>query len=257
MSKLYNNTEYNVCKINSLYKEGFTLYKNTRFISQLNGSVTLEWLAGGIRANDYQVNFSSEIKEQLYMYWSPGYDVIIKDLYNKFVQCPSIVQKLTLPIQKNNTYNVDFNPRDTGLDFDKNNVAIRFGEKFLHSNSGGERESDQNLFRNYFVNVSPSPNKPISSMSGCYYDFNVGDTYHIESVDRNNPYFIGDCDVKITYKHKDTYYIDPMAPPFYFTLHYQITNISRQPSQIITEPRQYLKIKFNEDVVSLFEDIFA
>ena len=254
MSKLYNQIKYNVDKINSLYRNGLTLYRDTNFISLIDGDITLEWMAGGIRANDYPVNYLGETKVTFGAYSTRSYDYIIQDLYDKFAVCPSFIQIKDFVVSKNTCYEIEFNPKETGQEYEKNNVALKFGDNILypHSIYNGE---DKSIFRYWNVDVTPAPVYFEEGIFSHYeYNYNVGDKFHIESVDKKNPYFLGDCDLQVTNFSEEEVPVPYTFPTHYITIQYQIINISRQPSQIITEPKQYIKIKYHDDVLSIFND---
>ena len=251
MSTLYNLIKGNVDKLNSIYKNiGFSIHKDTNFISPIDRSVTLEWLAGGIRAKDYPQNYSGEVHISFGAYSVMGADYIIRDLSEKFSVTPAFIQKKDFVVSKNKNYGIIFNPKNAGQ-----NVAIKFGENILYPDTIYDKD-DKNVFKFYNVNITPPPTYyDLGIYSHYQYNYNVGDTYHIESTDSSNPYFLGNCDVKVTYYNDVETPVPYTFPRHDITIRYQITNIYRQPSQS-PEPNQYLKIKYHDDVISIFEDSF-
>ena len=226
MSSLYNQIKSNINRINNIYKIGITFNNNRNWISPSDGNISIEAMAKPHRARDYAQGSTG------YSYGSAGFGVssppdIFYSLCQQYgVYSSAPVTKL-INVSKGVQYNIQFPEYESG-------ASVLFGSTRIYT----AINSLDNM------KITPPP------MEGGWYNYNEGTVYHIEGQDKNNPSFLGDCDVQIT-----SYKTEPSGYVYKTTVAYQIIKIYRQPSQS-PDLQQYLKIKYNQDVINLFEDTY-
>jgi hypothetical protein len=231
MSELYNELKYNVDKINTLYKNGVTFHKNKTWIAPINGAVTLIGQANAKHALDYAINFSSTCSSSPTWGDNPARQPnLVANLCSYFGSKAAFVNTQETTITKGNEHKISF---------DEN--GIQFQDIYLTS-------VDSPI---YSIKITNLPNQL------GFYDMSVGSVLHIESEDKTNPSLLGDCDIQVT-KSTVNHTTDPYThmPFASLEISYKIINILRQPSQISEIP-QYLKIQYNEDVLSIFNDNYS
>ncbi|MES2613879.1 MAG: hypothetical protein V4591_00525 [Bdellovibrionota bacterium] len=227
MSELYNKLKYNVDKVNSLYKNGITFHNNKTWVAPLDGSISIEGLGKSLQAKDYTLGHV-------------GYAVFRSSVMSSGI---TAIDNLC------GTYGTKYAVIGTGKENVKKFSAYEIGvgdNAIFNNKTYSWQRADSNS-----LNVTPGPDE-----YGHYAHF-VGQVFHVEGKDQTNPSFMGDCDLTITDSQVTWDYSQPIATKI-TTYTYNISKIYRQPSQAtgkIIPP--YLKIKYSEDVLSIFSDNYS
>ena len=222
MSNIYLYLKENIEKINYYYRKiGFTFYKDSSWKAPFTGDIILTGIGNADTAFDYELNYTTT------MYANRNFlNSFENHLYTEFgkgIQYFGKVTSLNTSVVANSIYNINFHPEV--------DPKLHVGIRFVTGNKPIYLLYDVDCDENYYLEMSPP--EPIDKV------FKIGDIYHIESTDKKNPCFLGDCDIKINNYQQGE--IDSFVT-------IEIVKIYRQPSEL-PHTEQFLTVQYSDDII--------
>ncbi len=227
MSNIYLKLKENIDKINYYCCQlGFKFYEDCSWKAPFNGEVVLTGIGNADTAFDYKLNYTTTLYANRNILNS--FENHLYDEFGNGLQYFGRVTSLKTSLTANSICKIYFHAEVV--------PELHVGIKFVAGDARNILLYVGNCDENYFLKITPP--EPIDKV------YKIGDIYHIESTDKNNPCFLGDCDIKI-----NNYYQN--GNDFFVTL--EIIKIYRQPSEL-PHTRQFLTVKYSDEIIKQMEN---